>query len=148
MHLKLFRAAAFFFRPCRMVCACRSRRCGGKNWANSPAFSLAPARVVPTGSAGGASPAWLTWDNEDNCGARAQGRPSNRKSEHHPRVHRAAAPVPCAAVRAWWQQKRSGRAGHVPFGTADYIFGFSFIQKALTFCRSVRSQARQSQTRI
>jgi len=37
-----------------------------------------------------ASPAWSTWDNEDSCGARVQGRPSNRKSKHHLRVHRAA----------------------------------------------------------
>ena len=33
--------------PRALVCACRSRRCGGTNWENGSAFSLAPARVTP-----------------------------------------------------------------------------------------------------
>ena len=46
------------------------------------------------GLCGNAPPRYVnrtSWANsEDSRGARAQGRPSNRKSEHHLRVHRAA----------------------------------------------------------
>jgi len=48
------------------------------------------------------TPTWFTLNKEDSRGARAQGRPSNRKSERHLRVHRAALrprlprPVLCA----------------------------------------------------
>jgi len=87
---------------------------------------IGPRPRNPTASASGASPAWSTRDNEDSCGARAQGRPSNRKSEHHLRVHRAAAPAPRAAVRAWRQQKRAGPCWPNAIWNCRTTFGFSF----------------------
>ena len=90
------------------VGACRFRRCSGTNW-EPVLHSRWPPPVWPPPARPAASPAWSTLGNEGSCGARAQGRPSNRKSEHHLQVHRAAAPTPCAAVWARRQQKRLGR---------------------------------------
>jgi len=49
---------------------------------------LASAHVVPPASS--LKPGMARWNNDDSRGARAQGRPSNRKSERYLRGRRAA----------------------------------------------------------
>jgi len=92
-----------------------------------------------------------SWANSDDSrGARAQGRPSNRKSEHHLRVHRALRPrLPRLVLRTGpsgcdtKQNKTTVRAiCHLEL--RNLYLDSASIKKTLTDCRSARSRARKS----
>ena len=100
------------------------------NWSNGSEFSLVLARVAPAVLGQRRKSAW---SNEDSRGAEAQGRPNNRKSERHLRVHRAALrprlPRPMLSWAGPAAAAKNGLRsvlGHMSFGTADSIFGLSF----------------------
>jgi len=146
-YLKPPRAAAFFCRSCRVVCACRSRRCGGAKWANGPAFSLAPTRVAPV-VLGQRLEAWHgSHGTTKTAAVRTRRQTKHRKSKRHLRVHRTALrprlPRPCCRTGPAATKTAAVGACHMSFETAENLDSAS-IRKTLAECRSAGSQVRQS----